>query len=209
MRDALTAARAELAEAKRERDEARGYAYRKFKDFTAARAENERLREALKWYSNPEVYKPDSVGRVGDLTWKASAALSTMPAQEGSKPKQFLDLVHEIWASAQLAPSEGIEDGIERIAGLLRTSMPVTPAQEGSDNGWLPIETSPRDGTPFLGYLAKLNVPYFVCWWSTSIKTGKPYICILGIGELYDITLFPTHWRPLPPPPAQPAPEGK
>jgi hypothetical protein len=64
-----------------------------------------------------------------------------------------------------------------------------------------PIDTSPRDGKPFLGYLGGLKVPYFVCWWSTKIKDGQPYICILGIGELWDHKLFPTHWMPLPAPP--------
>ena len=68
---------------------------------------------------------------------------------------------------------------------------------------WQPIDTSPRDGKPFLGYLEPLQVPYFVCWWATSVKDGiTPYICILGIGELYDPLLHPTHWMPLPEPPA-------
>lgn len=34
------------------------------------------LREALKFYANPEVYEPDSVGRVPDLTMEARAALA-------------------------------------------------------------------------------------------------------------------------------------
>lgn len=29
------------------------------------------------------------------------------------------DLAHEIWAVAQLAPKEGIEDGVARVAALL------------------------------------------------------------------------------------------
>ena len=34
------------------------------------------------------------------------------------------DLAHEIWAMAQLAPHEGIEDGVERIEKVLRESIP-------------------------------------------------------------------------------------
>lgn len=38
-------------------------------------AVNAELLEALKFYANPEVYKPDSTGRVGDLTFVARAAI--------------------------------------------------------------------------------------------------------------------------------------
>ena len=31
---------------------------------------------------------------------------------------------HELWASAQLMPNEGIEDGVQRIMQLLKTSEP-------------------------------------------------------------------------------------
>ncbi len=68
------------------------------------------------------------------------------------------------------------------------------------------IGSEPKDGKPFLGYLGGLQVPYFVCWWGTSIKTGKPYICILGVGELWDHKLFPTHWAPLPARPVSTSP---
>ena len=37
--------------------------------------------------------------------------------------KETLDaLAHEIWAAAQLAPGEGIMDGVARIVALLRKS---------------------------------------------------------------------------------------
>ena len=38
-------------------------------------AENERLREALRFYGNPTVYEADGVGRHMDITFVASAAL--------------------------------------------------------------------------------------------------------------------------------------
>lgn len=34
------------------------------------------LLAALQFYANPEVYKPDSVGRTPDLTWVAKAAIA-------------------------------------------------------------------------------------------------------------------------------------
>lgn len=71
---------------------------------------------------------------------------------------------------------------------------------------WQPIETAPRDGTQFLGYSAALGrTPMYVCWWSTSVRNGEPFICVLGGGEIYGSKmvrdLFPTHWMPLPEPP--------
>ncbi len=38
--------------------------------------------------------------------------------------EEFLDaLAHEIWAAAQLAPGEGIVDGVDRIVALLRRAI--------------------------------------------------------------------------------------
>ncbi len=44
-----------------------------------AQRENERLREALKWYANPEIYKPHPNGPAfdrRDLSWHAISALA-------------------------------------------------------------------------------------------------------------------------------------
>jgi len=37
------------------------------------------------------------------------------------------DLAHEIWAAAQTAPGEGIEDAVERVAALLDRYGKGTP----------------------------------------------------------------------------------
>lgn len=37
----------------------------------------------------------------------------------GIRSNVLLGLAHEIWATAQLLPGEGIEDGVERIVALL------------------------------------------------------------------------------------------
>jgi hypothetical protein len=47
-----------------------------FSSRLALQKQRDQLREALKFYANPEVYKPDSTGRVGDLTFSARAALA-------------------------------------------------------------------------------------------------------------------------------------
>lgn len=38
--------------------------------------------------------------------------------------KNLNDIAHEIWASAQLHPNEGIEDGIHRIKKILKEREP-------------------------------------------------------------------------------------
>ena len=39
---------------------------------------------------------------------------------EAVRSDDLLDLAHEIWATAQLLPGEGIEDGVERIVDILK-----------------------------------------------------------------------------------------
>jgi hypothetical protein len=55
-------------------------------DREASRAEIERLKDALKFYANPQIYEPDSVGRVGDLTFCARSALSALDVPQ---PRQL------------------------------------------------------------------------------------------------------------------------
>ena len=42
---------------------------------------------------------------------------ASQPAEPVKVPSD--DLAHEIWAAAQTAPGEGIDDAVERIAALL------------------------------------------------------------------------------------------
>jgi hypothetical protein len=39
------------------------------------------------------------------------------------------DLAHEIWAAAQLAPGEGVADGVARVAALLAQAQVVETLQ--------------------------------------------------------------------------------
>ncbi|KVD57297.1 hypothetical protein WI87_18830 [Burkholderia ubonensis] len=60
--------------------------------------------------------------------WQARAASANETGAEGA-----YDLAHEIWAAAQLAPSEGIEDGVQRIAAIVSrfpTMGAAAPADE-------------------------------------------------------------------------------
>lgn len=69
-------------------------------------------------------------------------------------------------------------------------AAPVTIAE---GDGWLPIETAPRDETGFLacGLDSRGRPHYAVIWWDSR-----------GWWLRTSATQFPwSHWRPLPPPP--------
>ena len=66
-------------------------------------------------------------------------------------------------------------------------------------SGWRPIETAPKDGTLILAYARRERKPHIrVTWWRTA-KDGAGYI---GWGEFNERYWPPTHWQPLPDPPA-------
>lgn len=62
------------------------------------------------------------------------------------------------------------------------------------NNGWQPIETAPKDGSPILGYAKK---EYTTIEWSIG---GYWTLCICG-EHASDGEWWPTHWMPLPQPP--------
>ncbi len=87
---------------------------------------------------------------------------------------------------------------------------PITPepgptAREWQD-GWQPMETAPRDGTPILMFLAvpskqavgagSAPVTQMVC----GDLTGPGNLITSLVGDVVRVT----HWMPLPPPPKTP-----
>lgn len=77
---------------------------------------------------------------------------------------------------------------------------------------WMPISTAPKDGTPFLAwaYLHDDGGPMYED--RRSFMGELPFYYILFWREPYGWVGWldggidgPTHWMPLPPPPAQPA----
>jgi hypothetical protein len=61
------------------------------------------------------------------------------------------------------------------------------------DNGWQPIATAPRDGTP-VDLLHKCGERFTDEWWVED--DGDAFWC----GSLLPDSEF-THWMPIPPPP--------
>jgi hypothetical protein len=62
--------------------------------------------------------------------------------------------------------------------------------------GWQPIETAPRDGKPFLAWENEDRGP-FKCWWHENWLSDEAYWDDHACTEPQ-----PTHWQPLPQPPA-------
>ena len=61
---------------------------------------------------------------------------------------------------------------------------------------WQPIETAPRDGTPFLVWLPKKSLGSHV-----HAATFHPNVKCVGHQFAFDLESQPTHWMPLPEPP--------
>jgi hypothetical protein len=93
---------------------------------------------------------------------------------------------------------EGAIDAL--LAALAAKHDPVELTAVTPHNGWQPIETAPKDGTPFLCFHhdTEFSPPTSIdlIWYEPSIKTytmdGDNEVPFAGI----------THWMPLPPPPA-------
>jgi hypothetical protein len=68
----------------------------------------------------------------------------------------------------------------------------VCPSCEGVHmTGWQPIETAPKNGTAVLGW--DKDEGHYVTWCSEGSWGQSVDDCVY--------LQFPTHWRPLPPPP--------
>lgn len=119
--------------------------------------------------------------------WQARAAIAS--AQRTQEPAEYSDA----WLMAR---GESAERQLHAAASAL---IAAATHQEQAPAGWQPIETAPKDGTKFLGYrrgeiATSYRTPRDDCeMWTFGGASGS--------FEFYP-NLRPTHWMPLPPPPA-------
>lgn len=77
-------------------------------------------------------------------------------------------------------------------------------------NGWLPIETAPKDGTPVDLWAERVELGGYDrvtdCSWELMTDwTGDEFFGWSGLHiTLYRSYKSPTHWRPIPQGPVQP-----
>jgi len=113
--------------------------------------------------------------------------------------ERFICDQDELNSSTPRKVAQNAKDAAEELRSTIR-------ALSGSGDGWLPIETAPKDGTEFIGWDGK---------WAFRCSAGKKYVlyphmdggptyCDVWDGHYYDsLTIeHPTHWRPLPSAPA-------
>jgi len=105
------------------------------------------------------------------------------------------------------------EERAERIVrAYLASAAPEKdePASRSEEDGWRPIETAPKDGTFIIVYYRMIGSPFGNCHWIDVVRWasfgGGPEAW-LDTDDL--VSCDPTHWRPLPPPPALATGEGK
>lgn len=74
-----------------------------------------------------------------------------------------------------------------------------------TEKEWQPIETAPKDGTPFLGWCPQApgSMKDEICALSFDPNAdGRIPWCVAGVEERLTWS-EPTHWMPLPPPPKE------
>lgn len=124
-----------------------------------------------------------------------------------SPPRAFSSLTlaefHRIIAEDIADPESMVGDARTLLRRLQAFAAP-TPAEL---DPWQPIETAPKDGSPFIGF-TKTRFGRIIAIWSwqkeSENKKPNPYFARDGFyGKTDDRANQPTHWMPLPA-----APEG-
>lgn len=174
--------------------------------------------EALEFYANPEVYKPDSTGRVDDVTFVAAAALKLLRSEPEPTPEPGERERFEAWYETDEAQDAGISHGWQGIAWAAwqaaRASLPPAPEPVA---GWQSIETAPKDGrTMLVGYFNS-NGKWRTMrgrWysqetiedeWEDPDLAGEGWYETVVESDDYPNCWWtePTHWMPLPPAPTK------
>lgn len=79
----------------------------------------------------------------------------------------------------------------------LKALLALIAEAEGEPRGWRPIETAPKDGTPILAYPVWSNWKVAEVVWHEMVRTPGRWES-RGLA----VRCEPTHWMPLPTPPA-------
>ncbi len=120
------------------------------------------------------------------------------------------------WMNA-LEVGENIPPHLRRMAKADRAKFNdalATLTQHGAPvGGWQPIETAPKDGSWL--FVCEVSNPdivgdYYAAAWVRTPYEGNPHdgYWIANCGQFVTETPSPTHWQPLPAPPALRAPVG-
>ena len=112
------------------------------------------------------------------------------------------------WMVVEVPPNDDMfSTGMSRVGAdfvvALVNNLPAIIAALRAQE-WQDIETAPRDGTRFLGMFQNAET-YRVTWWSSRQAAQHGNGWVFSQNGL----TTPTHWRPLPTPPAHDKGEPK
>lgn len=124
-----------------------------------------------------------------ERTYVRGYILPYMGAQEA-----LIDRLH-----AALVESE------KALADVMRAGMDYAENVGERLVGWQDMSTAPTDGTPILAIVE--GTPRIVCWASSSFDEPQGWRSVVQIFRgggcrINNWFNLPTHWMPLPPPPA-------
>lgn len=88
-------------------------------------------------------------------------------------------------------------------SGTFGCTGPDLSKDEPNKNGWLPIESAPKERDTILvtRFPATTRPPITHVRWSRGPSKGSPGWRIVGCGKR--LRYEPTHWQPLPEPPEE------
>jgi hypothetical protein len=135
----------------------------------------------------------DSIGRACDVIENANDIADAILARIASP--QGEEAAREF--GARVYAEIGVTPELRRINDALLSQQHPSPQGE---EGWLPIESAPKDGTWFLAaYDGGFGPPVGPMQWDTAEPDEKRRT--LRSYAVLTETAKATHWRPLPPPP--------
>jgi hypothetical protein len=181
------------------------------------------------WYADRYGYYPRTHTVLGTLTHPTAVESASLDAYLAGRASSAV-AVPAGWALVPVEPTDamlsvltgfhfrGSFDPQQKALreGVWKAMLAATPAPpQAAGQGWMPIETAPKDGSSVLIYRPEASrqkvmeaywampyedAPADQCWWSTPHgATGRGY------------TILPkavTHWMPLPPAPGAAPPQA-
>ena len=203
--DLLEALSSALAQAVKERDEAKRqwrcfFCGEVFTDETAARAHFGDYDDDCGPLCKMAAVDPGLAIQIGQF----EAEIDSM-RDDRQKLDQILDVLGI--ADSDIDPAQYVKDGFAQ-----RDSALSQLAEARGENAWRPIESAPKDGSAFLAYGVHTGSPLDAQkgvvagdhWWAIILwdKWREPQWVFSKDGK--PTWTLPTYWRPLPtPPPAE------
>lgn len=112
------------------------------------------------------------------------------------------DRLHEIAYRDEAKTVTVRTDDLKAVLAFLDAHTAAKPAPDAVADAWQPIETAPKDGTWVLGFRPRIAVQDQIqCYcWNAFGCTDDLWV---NATDTNDFDEQPTHWQPLPAPPAK------